>query len=1223
MREYPIRRRRPRAHRRKRREAAEAAAQGKPIPPVPIETMQRHLFGTWDGVFATCILNLFGIVVFLRLGWMVGQAGIGLSFLIILLSGLVIFLTSLSMSAIATNGQIRAGGAYFLISRSVGPEIGGSVGILLIIAKAVSTALYVIGFCESLTKMIGPEGSLTGDELWDVRIYGTILTGILLGLTVRGVKWFVKTEMILLGTLVLAILWLILGTFVQDPAPTESGFHGWDGELLRENFKPDYHRFEEKNYGFFGVLAIFFPTVTGIMTGVSLSGDLREPSKSIPRGLLASVSVSTVTFLFLALMLGGTVARVVHHEVECTGFGSDPPECAGHSAGDTVMALDRTAGLIYDTLVMVEIAYRPFSRYSVLVSIGLYGTTFAGAFTGMVTTPGMLRRVAHDHLFPVLNWLAPKPPIPPPSLQLFRKRRQRTIRHPLTSDDSDSHTHHTGTGTEGEVSEASLRQQEIDYIALRRKVRGKAILRNQLVIVAVVLACVLVAQLNLIAPFISVVFMLTCAIINFACFALSVSKAPGWRPSFTWYNQYLALLGAAICLVGMFLIDVIFALAAGVFAFGLYFYIRQAEPEVNWGSALDSYQERDATNKVMALAKIKKNVKNFRPQFILFTKDSNPETSEMIKFGSTLSKAHGMLLYARVIIGDPDDPDQMALYRETFREPEGAQYIHGKTKSQINREAKLQKARERRLSAERRRLRAVADTAAAAATEVEERFDSFSSFPPRHFRRSTWSSDRNSHVSMEEFVERFEGDLPEAISAGAHWQLQQSLYWDRVGKGNIPRNDDELAAHMEAGGYRGTSTLVRSTSHDDLPPKKVPSWKRAKSNLMSWNPARLYTRNPVAMRRLREARELAAAGRSHLAPVVSSTVVLPPVPPPSHHHPVTSEIELPHLSSVTSSSAADAAAAAVGHGTMLERTNCKRKTPKMMATPRAVLEADEDKALGVMENGITDDDADVEMDDEDAGETEEEGWAAASPLVGAHSNRIHRFTARNDRYPVRPVTHRFSQQAPLTSVPENPNSPHQMPPPPSSSALLLRGRGEQRMTQRSFSHHRRRRSSSAGAERSRSDEDDEDEDDETEYGEAGEQENLADRHGTYELQEVVVDNEDTRWHFMTHFKKGSPTREDREVNPEKEEFRPSCVDSHFPSFIHSFVCSSDSFSPSFSVWSGDGKILRNSIGAKWMVSWRRSWHRVLVKALEICCSLLVLDRYDRTRPSVSPSTVAD
>ena len=112
-------------------------------------------FGTWDGVFVSCLLNIFGVIMFLRLGWVVGQAGIIQAILIILLAGVVTTLTTMSMAAIATNGTVKGGGAYFMISRALGPEIGGTIGILFFLGLCVAISMYVIGFCETLVQNFG------------------------------------------------------------------------------------------------------------------------------------------------------------------------------------------------------------------------------------------------------------------------------------------------------------------------------------------------------------------------------------------------------------------------------------------------------------------------------------------------------------------------------------------------------------------------------------------------------------------------------------------------------------------------------------------------------------------------------------------------------------------------------------------------------------------------------------------------------------------------------------------------------------------------------------------------------------------------------------------------------------------------------------------------------------------------------------------------------------
>jgi solute carrier family 12 (sodium/potassium/chloride transporter), member 2 len=111
-------------------------------------------FGWIKGVLIRCILNIFGVMIFLRLSWIVGQAGIGQTTIIILLATLVTLITALSTSAICTNGEVKGGGAYYLISRSLGPEFGGAIGIVFSFANAVAGAMYCIGFAETLVTLL-------------------------------------------------------------------------------------------------------------------------------------------------------------------------------------------------------------------------------------------------------------------------------------------------------------------------------------------------------------------------------------------------------------------------------------------------------------------------------------------------------------------------------------------------------------------------------------------------------------------------------------------------------------------------------------------------------------------------------------------------------------------------------------------------------------------------------------------------------------------------------------------------------------------------------------------------------------------------------------------------------------------------------------------------------------------------------------------------------------
>jgi hypothetical protein len=111
-------------------------------------------FGWIKGVLIRCILNIFGVMIFLRVSWLVGQAGTGLMTVIVLLATLVTLITALSTSAICTNGEVKGGGAYYLISRSLGPEFGGAIGIVFSFANAVAAAMYVIGFAETVVDIL-------------------------------------------------------------------------------------------------------------------------------------------------------------------------------------------------------------------------------------------------------------------------------------------------------------------------------------------------------------------------------------------------------------------------------------------------------------------------------------------------------------------------------------------------------------------------------------------------------------------------------------------------------------------------------------------------------------------------------------------------------------------------------------------------------------------------------------------------------------------------------------------------------------------------------------------------------------------------------------------------------------------------------------------------------------------------------------------------------------
>jgi len=153
------------------------------------------------------MLNIWGVMLFLRLSWVVAEAGIGQAILIVLLATAVTSLTALSMSAISTNGQISGGGTYFMISRSLGPEFGASIGIIFALANAIAVALHTVGFCESLNDLLKQSGLMIVDNgLNDIRIIGSITLVVLAVIVSIGMEWeakvdkFINAKILLLST---------------------------------------------------------------------------------------------------------------------------------------------------------------------------------------------------------------------------------------------------------------------------------------------------------------------------------------------------------------------------------------------------------------------------------------------------------------------------------------------------------------------------------------------------------------------------------------------------------------------------------------------------------------------------------------------------------------------------------------------------------------------------------------------------------------------------------------------------------------------------------------------------------------------------------------------------------------------------------------------------------------------------------------------------------------
>ncbi|MEB3359973.1 MAG: Na-K-Cl cotransporter [Synechococcales bacterium] len=303
----------------------------------PDESQPRGL-GTFGGVYTPSILTILGVIMYLRFGWVVGNVGLLGTLMIVTLSTSITFLTSLSICAIATDRVVRVGGAYYMISRSLGIETGGAVGIPLFFAQALSVALYTIGFAESVVE------AFPGLNQLYVALIVTILVAVL-ALTSASVA--IKAQYFIMAAIALSLISLVLGKPLEN---TEIEMWGAP-ERLSEPF--------------WQVFAVFFPAVTGIMAGVNMSGDLREPSKSIPVGTLAAVGTGYLIYMGLPVLLA-------------------------------MRADART--LIAEPLIMQEMAL-----WGPAILLGVWGATLSSAIGSILGAPRVLQALARDGVLP--NWL--------------------------------------------------------------------------------------------------------------------------------------------------------------------------------------------------------------------------------------------------------------------------------------------------------------------------------------------------------------------------------------------------------------------------------------------------------------------------------------------------------------------------------------------------------------------------------------------------------------------------------------------------------------------------------------------------------------------------------------------------------------------------------------------------------------------------------------------------
>lgn len=490
--------------------------------------------GTFGGVFTPSILTILGLVLFLRVPYVVGAVGLTQALLILALSTLVSVLTSISLAIVATNMRVGGGGEYYIISRTLGIEFGGAVGVVLYLAISVSIAFYSIGFAEAVVTAMGRDNT----QLVQLVAAGLVLLIAAIGFI--GADLATRLQFVVMALLIVALFSFLFGAVGE-----------FDSSQFSDNLNsPD----SGEDIGFWEAFAIFFPAVTGFSQGVAMSGDLRTPSESITRGTFAAVGLSTVVYLIVIVLLAGSTPATQ---------------------------------LVADTNTIIgDLSWQTWTML-----VGVLAATISSALASTLGSPRVLQRLGEDKVLPGLDRFA------------------------------------VGAGPSNNP----------------RRALGISLV--------IALATVAVGDLNAIAPIISMFFLATYGIINYATYYEFRAGSTAFRPTFKYGGHRTSLAGAIACVGVIVAINPVAGAFAALVFVGLYGYLRRRDVPDRWIDSAGSYHYTKARTHLQAHAAEPAPARDWRPCALAFVPRDPHTRHRMLTMAKWLEGGSGFLTAVRLIEG--------------------------------------------------------------------------------------------------------------------------------------------------------------------------------------------------------------------------------------------------------------------------------------------------------------------------------------------------------------------------------------------------------------------------------------------------------------------------------------------------------------------------------------------------------------------------------------------
>ncbi|XP_073443787.1 solute carrier family 12 member 7 isoform X3 [Dendrobates tinctorius] len=610
--------------------------------------------GTFIGVYLPCLQNILGVILFLRLTWIVGNAGVLESFCIVLMCCLCTMLTAISMSAIATNGVVPAGGSYYMISRSLGPEFGGAVGLCFYLGTTFAGAMYILGTIEILLTYISPNAAIFPIEqddpqamLNNMRIYGTCIIAMMAIVVFVGVKYVNKLALVFLACVILSIMAIYAGVIKSAFDPTDFPLCLLGNRVLAKR-NLDICAKYISNSTINEALWNKFCSTTNDSTTCDpyfLTNDITE-IQGIP-GVASGVFIEN---LWSAYSQKGSIVER-NQTSSATGAGQKAysqnyvltdmmtyftmlvgiyfPSVTGIMAGSnrsgdlkdaqksipfgTILAIATTSFIYLSCVVLFGACIEGTllrDKFGEAVSgqlvigtlawpspwvivIGSFFSTCGAGLQSLTGAPRLLQAIARDGIVPFL--------------QVFGHGKAN-----------------------GEPTWALLLTAGICEIGI------------------------LIASLDSVAPILSMFFLMCYMFVNLACALQTLLRTPNWRPRFKYYHWTLSFVGMSLCLALMFICSWYYALVAMLIAGCIYKYIEYRGAEKEWGDGIRGLSLNAARYALLRVEHGATHTKNWRPQILVLVNldsEQNVKHPRLLSLTTQLKAGKGLTIVGSVLQG--------------------------------------------------------------------------------------------------------------------------------------------------------------------------------------------------------------------------------------------------------------------------------------------------------------------------------------------------------------------------------------------------------------------------------------------------------------------------------------------------------------------------------------------------------------------------------------------